>query len=134
VCSIISWGYLAFSSKFPKTTVEYFANKEIAESVLARSLYVTAACAGVSGPFLAQTLLRAVNGALSIRSDKLAGAGNGSIALTYSRNEVSSKKLEEKFGTKELVTQWFRENWYRAVILLAGTVVGATALVIDSVN
>ncbi|KAI9732893.1 MAG: hypothetical protein M1834_003833 [Cirrosporium novae-zelandiae] len=89
--------------------------------------YMAAATTSSGIPF-AWTFLRHVNGALSIRSDKVAGPGNESIALTYSRNEKWSKDTEARNSTKDLVLMWKKFNDARTVVLILGTIVGAWAV------
>jgi hypothetical protein len=79
----------------------------------------------------AWTALRAVNGALAIKSRKLAGPDNGSIALTYSLKENAAMELEGKKSPRELMTMWMNYNAVRSFILVFGTVVGAYALALD---
>jgi hypothetical protein len=59
------------------------------------------------------------------------GPGNGSVALTYSRNESRSKKAEEKLSSKELLMAWRDLNFYRALILMAGVAIGAIGLAVE---
>jgi hypothetical protein len=94
-------------------------------------MFTTAAVTTGSGTVFAWTALRYVNGALAIRTDKLAGPGStaGSIALTYSRKEYWSRWTEEKHhSTAELVAKWMRYNQFRAIILMIGTTIGAYGL------
>jgi hypothetical protein len=72
--------------------------------------------------------LRRTNGALSIRAEKLAGPGNGAMALTYACNEKRSIERENSFSTKELVLRWKWHNEVRTIILVAGTIFGALAM------
>jgi hypothetical protein len=102
-------------------------------SALPTKLYTTAAITTGSGTVFAWTFLRYINGALSIRTEKLAGPGTtgNHVAMTYSRNERRSKRTEEKYDTRELLGLWERYNRYRAIILCVGTLVGAWGLLSD---
>jgi hypothetical protein len=102
----------------------------LATDPLIQKLYFTAAIATGSGTVFAWTALRAVNGALSLRAEKLIGFLD-IIALTYSRNESQSKDLEKKASTRELLVKWMEYNRIRSVILALGTVVGAVGLALD---
>jgi len=84
-----------------------------------------------SGVPYALTFLRRTNGALSIRSEKLAGPGNGAIALTYAFNEKRSIDREKAWSTKELVLRWKWHNEVRTAILTLGTMLGAWGMGID---
>ena len=81
-----------------------------------------------SGVPFALTALRHINGALAIRAEKLAGPGNGAIALTYAFNEKRSRDCEKRHSTRELVMMWKRYNEVRTVILVLGTFLGAWAM------
>jgi hypothetical protein len=106
--------------------------RTVAKDSTAKKLFITAAATTGSGAFWAWTVLRSTNGALSIRADRLVGPGNGSIALTYSRNESWSKQAEEKYTSKELLATWSNLNCYRALILMVGTAIGAFGLAIEA--
>ena len=93
-----------------------------------RYLYTIAAITNASGVPYALTFLRRTNGALSIRSDKLAGPGNGAIALTYAFNEQRSRKREKEWDTVDLVRRWQWHNAIRTVVLVLGTFVGAVGV------
>jgi len=112
LCAIdgLSWGYLAYAAP---------------PSSLARTLYVLAALSTASGVPYALTFLRRTNGALSIRAEKLAGPGNGAIALTYAFNEKRSIDRERTWSTKELVLRWKWHNEVRTAVLILGTMLGA---------
>ena len=97
----------------------------------ARALYGIAALLTASGVPYALTFLRRTNGALSIRSEKLAGSGNGAIALTYAFNEKRSIDREKAWSTKELVLRWKWHNEVRTAILTLGTMLGAWGMGID---
>lgn len=97
----------------------------------ARALYVIAALLTASGVPYALTFLRRTNGALSIRSEKLAGPGNGALALTYAFNEKRSIDREKAWSTKELALRWKWHNEVRTAILTLGTMLGAWGLGID---
>lgn len=84
-----------------------------------------AAISTASGVPYALTFLRRTNGALSIRAEKLAGPGNGAIALTYAFNEKRSIDREKTWSTKELVLRWKWHNEVRTAILILGTMIGA---------
>ena len=99
---------------------------------LLRTLYVIAAVMNASGVPYALTFLRRTNGALAIRADKLAGPGNGVIALTYAFTEKRSIDREKKFSTVQLVRRWQWHNSVRTVILALGTIMGALAVGMDS--
>jgi Domain of unknown function (DUF1772) len=86
---------------------------------------VLAALSTASGVPYALTFLRCTNGALSIRADKLAGPGNGAIALTYAFNEKRSIEREKMWSTKELVLRWKWHNEVRTAVLILGTMLGA---------
>ena len=100
-------------------------------SSLARALYAIAAVSTASGVPYALTFLRRTNGALSIRSEKLAGSGNGALALTYAFNEKRSIDREKAWSTKELVLRWKWHNEVRTAILTLGTMLGAWGIGID---
>ena len=100
-------------------------------SSFARALYVTAALLTASGVPYALTFLRRTNGALSIRSEKLAGPGNGALALTYAFNEKRSIDREKAWSTKELVLRWKWHNEVRTAILTLGIILGAWGMGID---
>jgi Domain of unknown function (DUF1772) len=100
-------------------------------SSLARTLYAIAAVSTASGVPYALTFLRRTNGALSIRSEKLAGQGNGALALTYAFNEKRSIDREKAWSTKELVLRWKWHNEVRTAILTLGTMLGAWGIGID---
>ena len=100
-------------------------------SSLARALYTIAAVSTASGVPYALTFLRRTNGALSIRSEKLAGPGNGALALTYAFNEKRSIDREKAWSTKELVLRWKWHNEVRTAILTLGTMLGAWGMGID---
>lgn len=97
----------------------------------ARALYVIAALLTASGVPYALTFLRRTNGALSIRSEKLAGPGNGALALTYAFNEKGSIDREKAWSTKELALRWKWHNEVRTAILTLGTMLGAWGMGID---
>jgi Domain of unknown function (DUF1772) len=86
---------------------------------------VLAALSTASGVPYALTFLRRTNGALSIRAEKLAGPGNGAIALTYAFNEKRSIDRERTWSTKELVLRWKWHNEVRTAVLILGTMLGA---------
>jgi hypothetical protein len=87
-----------------------------------------------SGTVFAWTALRATNGALGIRADKLAGksAVSNSLPLTYSKKEAWTRQVEANYSTTELLEKWRKFNFIRAVILMFGTVIGAYALVYET--
>jgi hypothetical protein len=87
-----------------------------------------------SGTVFAWTALRHINGALSIRSAKLAGPWTevGTLPLTYSLRENRSIATEQKYSTTDLVVKWKDYNLARSVILTVGTLVGAYALTLES--
>ena len=95
---------------------------------LACQLYVIAAVATASGVPYALTFLRCTNGALSRRAEKLAGPGNGAIALTYAFNDKRSIDREKSWSTKDMVMRWKWHNEVRTVILTLGTIAGAWAV------
>ena len=98
---------------------------------IAVTLAALAAILTSTGPLTAWTVLRSTNGALSLRAEQLAGAVPPTIALTYSRSEHASVALEKRCSTAELMELWLRINWWRAMVLIAGTVVGVWAIVGD---
>ncbi|TID15241.1 hypothetical protein E6O75_ATG08494 [Venturia nashicola] len=114
IVNIISWGLLAYATN----------------NSSARQLYTTAAITTGSGTIFAWTALRDINGALSIRSAKIAGpwTGVGNLPLTYSVKEKRSIDMAGKYSTTELVVKWKNYNLARSVILLVGTLIGAYAL------
>ena len=89
-----------------------------------------AALLSASGVPYALTFLRRTNGALSIRADKLAGPGNGALALTYAFHEARSIQREKaaRWSTKELVLRWNWHNQVRTAVLVVGTLLGAWAM------
>ncbi|KAF2095456.1 hypothetical protein NA57DRAFT_79180 [Rhizodiscina lignyota] len=114
--NLLSWGYLAYT----------------APDSFSRQLFVTAAVTTGSGTVFAWTALRGLNGALSIRSEKVLGPYSPSPnlpALTYSKNESWSKSVEGKSSTQELLRQWIKLNALRAGILALGSIVGAYGLI-----
>ncbi|KAJ9502022.1 hypothetical protein H2202_002086 [Exophiala xenobiotica] len=114
----LSFGYLAYH----------------APQKLLTSLYTLAAAFNASGVPYALTFLRRTNGALSRRADRLAGPGNGAMALTYAFNEKRSveRDRDRKFSsTAELVRRWQWHNSVRTGILVVGTLVGAVAVAMD---
>ncbi|KAF2431962.1 hypothetical protein EJ08DRAFT_732721 [Tothia fuscella] len=117
IINILSWGFLAYTS-------HNFSNP------LPMQLFTTAAITTGSGTVFAWTALRHINGALSIRTEKLAGPGTTGqhMAMTYSKNEKWSKETEAKYETRELIMLWERYNRYRAWILVVGTIVGGVGL------
>jgi hypothetical protein len=112
--NLLSWAYLAY------------------QRPQARPYLILAALGTGSGTVFAWTFLRAINGALSIRAQKLAGdwEGHFTIPLTYSSKEKRSMDLEKRLSTDELVQKWNRLNLIRSLVLIAGTVVGAAGLAI----
>jgi hypothetical protein len=101
-----------------------------------------------SGPPYALTFLRRTNGALSIRSRKLAGPyyprgtsgydKKGGEArpspLTYSvqdERSIERERSDEFKDTAALVRRWGWHNDIRAVILGIGTVCGALAIALE---
>ncbi|KAK5273879.1 hypothetical protein LTR99_000866 [Exophiala xenobiotica] len=101
---------------------------------LLASLYTLGAAFNASGVPYALTFLRRTNGALSRRADRLAGPGNGAMALTYAFNEKRSveRDRDRKFSsTAELVRRWQWHNSVRIGILVVGTLVGAVAVAMD---
>jgi len=118
IINIASWGYLAY----------------VAADTSTRALFVTALLITGSGPVFAWTLLRAINGALSIRAENIVGPyGNDpiSIALTYSKNESRTKSIESKTSTRDLVSQWISLNSFRAALMTVGCILGAYGLVTE---
>jgi len=115
IINIASWAYLALNAP---------------ESSLSQTLFIIAAVGTGSGTAFAWTFLRATNGALSIRSEKLAGSWEGpfTVPLTYSRNEKGAKGLEKKLSTEELVQRWSDWNTLRSAVLIAGTIAGSVGL------
>ncbi|KIW56428.1 hypothetical protein, variant [Exophiala xenobiotica] len=112
----LSFGYLAYHAPEPLLT----------------SLYTLAAAFNASGVPYALTFLRRTNGALSRRADRLAGPGNGAMALTYAFNEKRSVERDRKFGsTADLVRRWQWHNSVRTAVLVVGTLVGAVAVAMD---
>jgi hypothetical protein len=101
-------------------------------SSLVRQLFTTAAVTTGSGTVFAWTFLRTLNGALSIRHEKLTGRPSKEIAMTYSNKEKRSMALEARQSTTGLLRSWMNYNQVRGVILIAGTIVGSMALALDS--
>ena len=99
---------------------------------LKRWLYIIAAAMAASGVPYAWTFLRATNGALAIRSDRLAGPGNGSIALTYAYNDRRSRQREKTWSTTDMIRRWQWHNGIRTVALITGTLVGGIAVGLKS--
>jgi hypothetical protein len=95
-----------------------------------RLLFILAAIGSGTGTAFAWTFLRATNGALSIRSQNLAGDWPGffTIPLTYSNREKRSIALEKKETTDQLVQRWGRLNFIRSLVLIAGTIFGIIGL------
>jgi hypothetical protein len=94
-------------------------------------VYNLAAVITASGVPYALTFLRRTNGALSIRSERLAGPGNGALALTYAFDEPRSIEREKKFTTVQLVRRWQWHNNVRTAILVLGTILAAVAVAMD---
>jgi hypothetical protein len=117
IANIICWLSLAYAAP---------------SSSLVRQLYTTAAVTTGSGTVFAWTFLRSLNGAISIRHEKLTGRPSREIAMTYSNTEERSKNLEARQTTPGLLSMWKKYNQARAVILIAGTVIGSMALALDS--
>ena len=117
IANIVCWLSLAYAAP---------------SSSLVRQLYMTAAVTTGSGTVFAWTLLRSLNGAISIRHEKLTGYPSNEIAMTYSNKEKRSRNLEARQTTTGLLTSWKNYNRFRAVILIVGTVIGAMALALDS--
>lgn len=115
-------------------TFSYLAYHAQASS-LSRALYILAAITNASGVPYALTFLRRTNGALSIRSDRLAGPPRGpwkdAMALTYAFDEQRSRRREEEWRTEKLVRRWQWHNGVRTVVLVTGTFVGALAVALD---
>jgi len=108
-----------------------------------RWLYIFAALATASGVPWALTLLRRTNGALSIRSKRLAGTYDSPAAkswgqpmcITYASHEKPSIERESQDAnyrdTRALVGRWRWHNDLRTALLIAGTLVGAVAVSAD---
>jgi hypothetical protein len=52
--------------------------------------------------------------------------------MTYSRTERASQQAEKQFSTKDLVEKWKEYNYWRSGILIAGTIIGAYALALET--
>ena len=103
-------------------------------------MYIFAALASASGVPWALTALRRTNGALSIRSNRLAGpftssASNEPMCITYASHEKGPIQREAKDpkyrSAKALISRWKWHNDLRTALLILGTVVGATAVAMD---
>ncbi|KAK5094107.1 hypothetical protein LTS08_008736 [Lithohypha guttulata] len=102
-------------------------------------LYIIAAFASASGVPWALTLLRRTNGALSIRSKRLAGPYNDPfnqpLCITYASHErgaVDREGKDPQYKTaKALINRWKWHNDLRTALLILGTIVGAIAVVLD---
>jgi hypothetical protein len=81
----------------------------------------------------AWTALRQINGALTIRSEKILGPYSGKFTkpMTYSRNEPRSQQAEKQFSTRDLISKWKDYNYYRSFILIIGTVIGALGIAMN---
>jgi hypothetical protein len=133
ITNILSWGWLAYHSKknderAKQSDTDIF---QLAQDSFVQKLFVTALVTTGSGTLFAWTALRHVNGALSIRTERLVGHQKH-VALLYSVNEVASIRAEEKYTTEQLVQKWANFNMFRAVVLLIGTVIGAYGLAIEA--
>ena len=91
-----------------------------------------AAVTTASGVPYALTFLRCTNGALSIRSDRLFGPGNGAIALTYACDDRRSRKREKEWTTEAMIRRWQWHNVIRTVILVLGTAIAGAGIAISS--
>jgi len=114
-----------------RTIYVHPADSSLASSIFSRQLFIAAAVTTGSGTVFAWTALRYINGALAIRTEKLAGPIK-SISLDYSRNEYWTKVYEEKMTTQQLVSKWKNYNLFRSIVLIAGTIVGAAALFVEA--
>ncbi|KAF2664465.1 hypothetical protein BT63DRAFT_417828 [Microthyrium microscopicum] len=113
IINILSWSYLAYTAK----------------TSFVQKLFIAATLMTGCGTAFAWTALRYINGALSIKADKLAGGSEKqSYVIRYSLADKGTKKLEESCSTKELAIRWKQYNALRCVVLVMGTVVGAYAL------
>jgi hypothetical protein len=102
-----------------------------APTPITRTLFIFALLGSGSGTVFAWTLLRATNGALAIRAQKLVGKWDGffQIPLTYSSSEKASIVLEKRCSTEELIGRWGGLNLLRSVILIGGFAAGVVGVV-----
>lgn len=105
-----------------------------------RLLYIVAAISSAAGVPWALTALRRTNGALSIRSKRLAGLFTGEIGseplcITYASTEKAALRREGEDGkyktTEALIRRWKWHNDLRTVLLIFGAVAGALAVALD---
>ena len=142
----VSFGYLAYHGKFILICKFLIMTFMVAPDVTVfgmtsiRSLYILAAVSSASGVPWALTALRRTNGALSIRSKRLAGLFTASpssepMCITYASNEKGSLDREgkdPKYKTsKTLINRWKWHNNLRTVLLILGTIAGALAVSLD---
>jgi hypothetical protein len=125
------------ANSFPKIAVPCTATNLFSWLYLAalsssstRLLFILAAIGSGTGTVFAWTFLRATNGALSNRSNELAGEWPGffKIPLTYSNTEKRSLDLGKNENTEQLIQRWGRLNFYRSLVLIAGTCFGVVGL------
>ena len=89
----------------------------------------------------ALTILRRTNGALSVRTKKLAGPFGGKagewggepLAVTYASEEKRplAREADPAWTTKRLIERWIWHNDIRSVILITGTMGAALAVALD---
>ena len=106
-------------------------------------VYLIAALTTASGVPWALTFLRRTNGALSIRTKRVAGpfdrAGASDhgqpLCITYASHERASfarERDDPKYkSSKDLVSRWRWHNDLRTGVLILGAVSGAVAVVLD---
>lgn len=144
----VSFGYLAYHGKFvlcaevPVLTSMIAADVTISGIISIRLLYILAALSSASGVPWALTALRRTNGALSIRSKRLAGLFTSSpssepMCITYASTEKGSLDREGKDPeyktSKALINRWKWHNDLRTGLLIFGTIAGALAVTMDHV-
>jgi len=90
-----------------------------------RNMYIATALICPSILPFTLTVQRALNGALSLRAEKLVGKGWGTQAERYALENTKAKEMEKAVGTEELVETWAKYNAVRAFIGVVGAAMGA---------
>jgi hypothetical protein len=107
---------------------------QTARNPLSRQLFVAALISTCSGGFWAATTLKTCNGALCIRSARLAGPSDAGFPVTYALENKPSKEMDKTTSTKDLLQMWMDGNRIRTLVFLAGAIVGGVALSLESIS